>query len=843
MSFKDLRKLFLVDGNSFLYRAYYATPFLATSRGVPTNATYAMTNMILKLLKEQKPDLLFVVFDSKVPSFRHKISKEYKAQRRPMPDNLSVQIPYVKSIIEALGIKMIEVEGYEADDIIGTIVERLKDKDFEIYIVTGDKDLMQFVQKNVFVYDTMKEIIYGEKEVREKFGVPPSSICDLLALSGDTSDNIPGVPGIGEKTAKLLIQEFGNLENLYERIDEVKKDSLRKKLEEGKDLAFLSKRLLEIRSDVPIPDLSLNYTVTPDKKRLKALFRELEFTSLYREIELEEKEPELIDEVELDILQGESFGLFVKFERGPSSPFPEFKAFAVYDGKNVSYSEKKDDVLKIVGKAKEVILYNMKDFLLSEIDIDSKKAFDIAISAYLIDPLKRDLSIETILEEHLDLNIPSKVEKHKFFQLAKGLFDVKDLLARKMAELNLEFLFYHVEMPLVEVLSEMEKTGVKVDREKLLKFSSEMDFKLKEIAQRIYELAGEEFNINSHKQLSNVLFGKLNLRPLKKTKKGYSTDMDVLEELIDVHPIIPNLLEYRTLSKLKNTYIDVLPLWIHPKTQRIHASFNQTNVATGRISTSNPNLQNIPIRGEEGKKIREAFIAEEGFFIMSADYSQIELRVLAHLSHDETLIRAFKNGEDIHTNVAREFFKVKEEEVTPEMRRIAKTVNFGIIYGISAYGLSKELGILQSEAQRYIDDFFRMHRQVKEYMDMVIKEAERTGYVRTYYGRIRYIPELYNPDQKIKQLGVRLAMNTPIQGTAADLIKMAMVNIHSRKKELGLGSRLILQIHDELLFEVKEDEKEIMERLVREEMENVATLDVPLKVSIGFGKNWAEAKT
>ncbi|MCX7857640.1 MAG: DNA polymerase I [Deltaproteobacteria bacterium] len=841
MSQEKRRRVFLVDGNSFLYRAYYATPYLATSKGLPTNATYAMTNMILKLIKEKKPDSLFVIFDSKIPSFRHEISKEYKAQRKPMPDNLSVQIPYVKSVIDALGIPIIEVEGYEADDVIGTIVEKLRGEDIEIYIVTGDKDLMQFITKNVYVYDTMRDVLYGEKEVEEKFGISPSMICDFLALSGDTSDNIPGIPGIGEKTAQMLIREFGNIDNIYARINEIKKESLKEKLKKGMELALLSKTLAKVKSDVPIGDIKLKWELKPDLRKLKNIFRELEFTSLYREIRIDNQEKVTWNEVKIENIDPRNISIVASFDR-KQHPFPVFINFAVFDGRSVAYSEKKDDLSRLLSEARDVTFHNIKEFFLSGLNINLDRAFDVMLCAYLLNPLRKDLTLDAIVEEYLSTEVEATSEKRGLFERSKWLYEVKNVLFRKMEEMNLKWLFYNVEMPLTEVLSEMEKTGVKVDKKKLLQFSQELGIRLKDISRRIYEISGQEFNINSSQQLSNILFNKLKLRPVKKTKTGFSTDTEVLEELANEHPIVPLILEYRTLTKLKNTYIDTLPQWINPLTGRIHTSFNQMNVATGRLSTSDPNLQNIPVRGEEGKRIREAFIAEDGYLLMSSDYSQIELRILAHLSKDEALIEAFRRGEDIHNNVAMEFFKVDKDKITPEMRRVAKVVNFGVIYGISAYGLSKELRISQKEAQKYIDDYFSLHKGVKDYMDRIVKEAEERGFVRTYYGRIRYIPELYNPDQKIKQLGIRTAMNTPIQGTAADIIKMAMVNIFRKKKDLNLSSKLILQIHDELLFEVKGEEKDLMEHLVKEEMENVVKLDVPLKVSIGFGKNWAEAK-
>lgn len=831
------KRIFLVDGNSFIYRAFFATPYLATSKGVPTNATFATTNMILKLIKEGNPDSIVVIFDSKVPSFRHEISKEYKAQRKPMPSNLIVQIPYIKEIVESLGIPIIEIEGYEADDVIGTLVQRLKNPSVDIYVVTGDKDLMQFVGDGVYVYDTMKEMIFGEKEVEEKFGVSPSKISDLLALAGDTSDNIPGIPGIGEKTAQALIREFGSIETLYENIGKLKKESLKKKLVEGKDLAFLSKNLASIKTDVPLRDLEIFRPRKPDYKRLRSLFRELEFSSLLKEIPEEKRERYEFREIPLKEMDLSEISIYAFFEA------KELKGFSIYDGKSFYYSKESEDLLYALEKCRSVSLYDLKQFFLSGFSLEAEKAFDIMLATFLLNPLRKDLRLETIVAYYLGFDISTGFAKEDLFEKAKAISEVKKILEREIEEKGLKNLFYSIEMPISEVLAEMEKSGVKVDVQRLRSISEELSERLNRLSGIIFKEVGEEFNINSPKQLSHILFEKLKLKPQKRTKKGFSTDTEVLEELIDEHPVIKHILEFRTLHKLKSTYLDSLPSWIDPKTRRIHPSFNQTNVLTGRLSTQDPNLQNIPIRGDEGKRIREAFVSEDGFLLMSSDYSQIELRILAHLSKDEALIESFRRGEDIHTKVAMEVFKVDETKVTPDMRRTAKVINFGIIYGMSPYGLSRELGISQDEAEKYIEDYFKIHVGVKEYMEKVVDEAKEKGYVRTLFGRIRYIPELRNPDQKVFQMGVRYATNTPIQGTAADLIKLAMVNIFRRKTDLGLSSKLILQIHDELLFEVKEEEIEIMENLVRYEMENVYRLIVPLKVSIGFGKNWAEAKS
>ncbi|HME44468.1 MAG TPA: DNA polymerase I [Syntrophorhabdales bacterium] len=839
-----VKRIFLIDGHSYLYRAFHATPYLANSKGLPTNAAYAFTNMLRKLLNEQKPDDVIAVFDSKAPSFREEIFKEYKATRPPMPSNMPVQIPYVKKIIEAMGIPIVEEEGFEADDVIGTLVEKLKEKDVELYLVTGDKDMMQFVSENIFVLDSMKGVVLGEQEVTEKFGVKPALIPDFLALCGDTSDNIPGVLGIGEKTARELVSNLGTIEEIYEHLDKVTREAVKAKLNANRDNAFMSKKLATIRLDVPLRE-SVSYLTMKeqDTAALRRLFRELEFTNLYRELKKEGNGKRQWKEGAIGELKKERVSAAVELS-GKGAYQVYLDAFAASDGESVFFSRAEKELFEIMAAAKEVIVHGLKPLL-----VLAKKAkatspdtcFDTMLASYLINPLRKEYAIDGVLEEFLDSDLSGGSPDELLKERAFLLHDLAQVLSRKMEEDGLLDLFRNVEMPLVDVLAEMEFYGVKVDRQALLALSNDFDKRLNTIMKRVYELAEETFNINSPQQLGRILFDKLNLPPVKKTKTAYSTDTEVLQALAPLHALPSEVLQYRTLSKLKNTYIDVLPLLINGETGRIHASFNQMVVATGRLSSSDPNLQNIPIRGDEGRKIREAFVAEDGFILLSADYSQIELRVLAHMSRDELLLEAFSKDEDIHSRVAQEVFRVGPTGVTSEMRRTAKVINFGVVYGISGFGLAKELGVSPREAQIYIDGYFQRHKGVQAYIDATLEFARERGFVKTLLGRTRIIPEIRNPDTAVRQFGERTAVNTPLQGTAADIIKLAMVKIHKRMKEEGMASRLIIQIHDELVFEVKESELSAMKELVKHEMEHALDLAVPLRVSLGTGKNWAEA--
>jgi len=839
-----VKRIFLIDGNSLLYRAFHATPYLSNSKGVPTNATYAFTNMLKKLLNDQKPDGLLVIFDSKVPSFREEIFKEYKATRPPMPSNMPVQIPYVKEIIRAMGIHSVEKEGFEADDVIGTMVARLRDQDVEIYLVTSDKDMMQFVSKNVFVFDTMKNVLMGEPEVTEKFGVKPSLISDFLALCGDTSDNIPGVLGIGDKTARELVSSFGTIDEIYASLENIKKEAVKTKLREGREHALMSKELATIRLDVPLDVTDEDLQIKePDTAALKRVFRELEFTGFYRELPPEEREKKEWSRKTLpELLQG-PFSLSLQLG-GKGSYEVHFEAFAASDGDGACFSRDEKELLEYLDAAADCIVHDLKPLLIllkKKGHTPDNAYFDTMLASYLINPLRKEYAIDGLFEEFLDISLAGAGQEDALPQRALLLHDLKGVLARKMDEAGLTNLFRDVEMPLVEVIAGMEFYGVRIDRQGLMGLSKEFDKRLTAIMKTIYEQAGETFNINSPQQLGRILFEKLQLPTIKKTKTSYSTDIEVLQTLADLHPLPKEVLEYRSLSKLKNTYIDVLPLLIHRETGRIHASFNQMVVATGRLSSSDPNLQNIPIRGEEGKKIREAFVPEDGFLLLSADYSQIELRVLAHMSRDELLLDAFRRDEDIHSRVAQEVFRVTSDLVSQEMRRTAKVINFGVVYGISGFGLAKELGVSPKEAQAYIDDYFARHTGVQAYIDRTLQFVRENGYVKTLLGRMRRIPEIHNPDSNVRQFGERTAINTPLQGTAADIIKMAMVNIYRRIREERLASRLIMQIHDELVFEVHETEIPAMEGIVRHEMEHVLELAVPLKVSLGTGRNWAQA--
>jgi DNA polymerase-1 len=851
---KIRKRIFLVDGNSYLYRAFYATPHLANSRGIPTNAIYAFISMIKKLRNTENPDTLVIIFDSKAPSFRAAISKEYKAQRPPMPGNLIAQVPYVKGIVEAMGLPMLEKEGYEADDIIGTIVEHLKNHDdMETFIVTSDKDMMQLISPTVCVYDSMKNQIIRAPEVFEKLGVKPGLVIDYLALCGDTSDNIPGVPGIGEKTARELIGTMGSMDDIYRNIEEIKKNSVKEKLLAGKELGEMSRQLATIKIDVPI-DISIE-TLTAnneDPQALRKIYRELEFTSLYKEIQGENNTKREWPKKELAQLNMKHIAILASFHGKNAGTF-QLDAFAASDGEGIFFSQSDNDFFEIISHAEEIITHNLKPLLIvaknkenlksqiSNLKLETACFFDTMLAAYLTNSMRKEYGVGSIIEEHLDIALTLQGAQSTLTECVPYLFELKNTLVKTMESLDLMGLFADIELPLVAVLAEMERNGVRIDRKILSELSRDFDGRLTGIVKEIYALSGEPFNINSPQQLSRVLFDTLRLQPVKKTKTGFSTDTEVLETLSLQHPLPRKILEYRTLTKLKNTYIDVLPTLINPHTGRIHTTFNQMVVSTGRLSSSDPNLQNIPIRGEAGVKIRQAFVPEDGCVLISSDYSQIELRVLAHISKDPLLIETFLRDEDIHSTVAQNIFGVSAENVTQEMRRTAKVINFGIIYGMSAYGLSKELGVSQREAQQYIDSYFARHTGVKNYMEAIVEEAQSKGFVKTLFGRIRFIPEVNNPDQTVRQLGQRTAMNTPIQGTAADIIKMAMINITAKLRQKGLTSRLILSIHDELVFEVKETEIAEMETLIKEEMEHVITLDVPLKVSLGKGPNWAAA--
>ena len=884
-----IKRLFLIDGSSYIFRAFYAIRGLSTSKGFPTNAIFGFTSMLLKILKDHRPEAMAVVFDAKGPSFRSGIFREYKANRPPLSDDLSRQIPYIKEIVEAFRIPILEKEGYEADDLIGTVAKRARGEGIDVVIVSGDKDLLQLVDERVTQLDTMRDELYGPKEVEAKLGVKPSSIPDMMGLCGDPIDNIPGVPGIGKKTAQELIRRYGSLEALLERAEE--DPGIRKRLKEAirqnRQQALLSKQLATIDTQVPLEFRWEDFRLAPpDEERLKAIFRELEFhrflKELFPERTLSEEGYHLVTEKEdLEALvrrlrKAEGFALDLEStSRDPMmaqlvgfaislSPHEAYYIPVGHDYLGAPPQLPVDEVLtrlKGVLEDEGIKKYgqNIKyDYIiLGRYGVKLRGiSCDAMVAAYLLDPTRRVYNLESLAQQFLGHQMITykevvgkgegfqKVELEQAKRYACEDADVTFLLAGellgRLGQEGLKGLFERVELPLIEVLAEMEMWGVRVDVGQLGEFSKELEGRLWRLEEEIQRMAGVRFNLNSPQQVGKVLFERLGLPVKKRTKTGYSTDVEVLQSLAREYEIARLLLEYRGLAKLKSTYVDALPKMINPETGRIHTSYNQTATATGRLSSSEPNLQNIPIRTEEGRRIREAFIPEEGWVLLGADYSQIELRILAHLSADPTLIEAFRREEDIHTRTACEVFGVGPDEVTPEMRREAKVINFGIIYGMSPYGLSKELGVEPKVAARYIEDYFKRYQGVKAFIEGVISEAKKRGYVTTLFGRRRPLPEINSSNRTARQFAERTAINTPVQGTAADLIKMAMVNIYRRIRKEGLQAKLIIQVHDELILEVKEEEMERAKGMVKEEMEGVSELRVPLKVEISAGKNWGE---
>ncbi len=883
--------LFLIDASSYIYRAFFALPHLSNSRGLPTNAVYGFTQMLLKVIKDHQPTHLAVIFDSKAPSFRQKIYQDYKANRPAMPEELQPQIPLIKRIVEGFKLKVVEKEGYEADDIIGTISQDAAAKAMETVIVTGDKDMMQLVSDRVTLLDTMKDRITGPEQVRERFRVEPGQVIEVLGLAGDSSDNIPGVPGIGEKIAAGLIQEFRSIDYLLESLDKVGKANLREKLVSFADQARLSKDLVTIDCDVPLEyDLEEFRLLEPDEEKLQSIFKELEFTKLIRaftsrrrlsakDYHLILKEEELKQLVD-DLQEAKRFALDLETTAkdpmraelvGLSFSFRDYQAFylpVAHDYPEAPRQLDRDYVLKLlqpVLESKEIEKYgqNIKyDYIvLNHYGIKlAGVSSDTMVASYLLNPSRRSHNLEQISQEWLDHKLISfadvtgsgksskcfaevELEQAKTYSCedADVTFLLTQRLLPRLREEGLGDLFQKVEIPLIGVLAEMELNGVKIDQEALQKMSREFGLQLEVLLDKIYQLAGVKFNVGSPRQLREVLFERLGLPPGKKTKTGYSTDVDVLTKLAQDHELPAKVLEYRNLAKLKNTYIDTLPNLVNPKTRRIHTSFNQTVTATGRLSSSDPNLQNIPVRTEAGRKVRRAFIPEQGGRLLSADYSQVELRILAHLSGDETLIQAFREDEDIHRRTASEVFGCSPEMVTGEMRRQAKVINFGIIYGMSAYGLAKELSVSSQQAQQYIDSYFSQYQGVKSYIEQTLKDAKQMGYVTTLLGRRRWLPDIRSENATARQFAERTAVNTPIQGTAADLIKIAMINIGKCLTRQKLETKMIIQVHDELVFEVPEEELRQVKELIREKMEGAVELKVPLKVDIGWGENWEEA--
>ncbi|AGN37482.1 DNA polymerase I [Bacillus paralicheniformis] len=877
----ERKKLVLVDGNSLAYRAFFALPLLSNEKGIHTNAVYGFTTILMKMLEEEKPTHMLVAFDAGKTTFRHKTFKEYKGGRQKTPPELSEQLPFIRELLDAYQISRYELENYEADDIIGTLAKSAEKDGFEVKIFSGDKDLTQLATEGTTVAITKKGITdveyYTPEHVREKYGLTPEQIIDMKGLMGDSSDNIPGVPGVGEKTAIKLLKQFHTVEELLSSIDEVSGKKLKEKLEEFKEQALMSKELATITTEAPLEVTldSLGYEGF-DREAVVKIFKDLGFNSLLERIGEEpgEKEEEQFEEINVTIKTDITDDLFASpaslvveqlgdnYHEAPILGFSivnEHGAFFIPEETAVQ-SDRFKEWAEDESKKKWVFDAKRAAVALRWRGIELKGAeFDVLLAAYIINPGHSYDDVASVAKEH-QLHIVAADEAVYGKGAKQAVPDEKELadhLARKAKAISLlreklldELekneqldLFEALEMPLAHILGEMESIGVQVDVDRLKKMGEELSAKLAEYEKKIHESAGETFNINSPKQLGVILFEKLGLPAVKKTKTGYSTSADVLEKLRDKHVIIEDILHYRQIGKLQSTYVEGLLKVIKKDSHKVHTRFNQALTQTGRLSSTDPNLQNIPIRLEEGRKIRQAFVpSQKGWLIFAADYSQIELRVLAHISKDKNLIEAFTNDMDVHTKTAMDVFHVSEEEVTPAMRRQAKAVNFGIVYGISDYGLSQNLGITRKEAAAFIERYFHSFQGVKEYMEETVQEAKQRGYVTTLLSRRRYIPELTSRNFNLRSFAERTAMNTPIQGSAADIIKKAMIDMADKLKEKNLQAKLLLQVHDELIFEAPEDEIKVLEKLVPEVMEHALELDVPLKVDCASGPSWYDAK-
>lgn len=872
----EKKRLLIVDGNSILNRAYYGIRPLSAPDGTPTNAVYGFLNILLKYLEEETPDYLGVAFDLKAPTFRHKMFDDYKAQRKPAPDDFIVQIPIMKEVLSAMDCKCIELEGYEADDIIGTVSKICDENDVSCSILTGDKDDLQLSSDNTVVKLVVTRMgnttttPYDYNAVIEKFGVTPSECIDVKGLAGDPSDNIPGVKGVGEKTAVSLIEKYQSIENIYDKIDEIEvTNSVRTKLKNDKDMAFLSKKLATIIRDVPIDFKFEDYKFEePDEKKLSEIFIRLNFKSFLKRLNLKgvaedervietiSSDCEKIDIIGAEIMLKDADSVYYYLNSGMD------KMYFSKDGKKVCCCTCDDNFLKSFFENERIskLGYDIKNDIIRLNDKNIKFngiGFDVLIAAYINNPTRTKYDLDILCFDYLGMNMPSSnIEEDGQISMDLGnedsnddagvlaaIIKLKNFFEADIKKNEQEDLYYKIELPLVEVLADMQITGMYVDKSELEKFGNMLKSRIEVLTSEIYDYAGEEFNINSPKQLGNILFEKLSLPHGKKTKSGYSTNIDVLNKLMGEHPIIEDIMEYRTLTKLNSTYVDSLISIINPVTGRIHSSFNQTVTATGRISSTEPNLQNIPVRTDIGREIRKMFTAEgDNRVLVDADYSQIELRVLADISGDENMCGAFRNNIDIHRQTASQVFDVPLDEVDSIMRFRAKAVNFGIVYGIGAFSLAQDLKISRKEADQYIKHYLEHYPKVDEYMKNIVEKAKEDGYVTTMYNRRRYLPELKASNKITQAFGERVAMNAPIQGTAADIIKIAMVNVYNRLKREGLKSKLVLQVHDELIVEAVSDEKEAVERVVREEMQNAAKLKVPLIVDLNVGHSWYDTK-
>lgn len=893
----EKKRFVLIDGHSLAYRAFYALPTtLTTSSGQVTNAVYGFVSMLIKLLSDFQPDSLVVAFDRGRPAYRLEQYAEYKAHRPPMPDTLREQIDIIKGLLEIMGIFQLEMEGFEADDLLATLAANLDRSGSQALIVTSDKDIMQLVDDNVKVIVNKKGltdiVIFDRAGVIERFGVPPERIADFLALKGDASDNIPGVSGIGDKTAVQLIQAYGGIDDIYAHLDEIKSEKTRGLLVAGQENAFLSRDLARLVSDLPVElDQSAFILKAWDREAVRRLFEQLEFRALLTRLDgLADRlfpgsapvmsaapvnEPPRAA-VEVEIREASQIVLLLEKAREAGSIYiyadqegtgfsaVRLRGLAIVAGEYSFFLDCEDHDLvrscfrSLIESGARWVGHAAKDLQLQllKYGFDAPVfSFDSELAAYLLDPTSLDYRFERLardslqveLEEgstrQLTLDAAETADARESLRRARCLEGLEQALVARLAEVNLTELNSNLELPLQAVLARMECAGVRIDIPFLKTLSRETGERLLELEGEIHQLAGEPFNVNSPQQLSRVLFEVLQLPVVKKTKTGFSTDVEVLEALAEQHPIVPLILEVRELAKLKGTYLDALPRLVDPATGRLHTSFNQTVTATGRLSSSNPNLQNIPVRSQVGIRVRQAFIPDrDEDFLLVADYSQIELRILAHLSGDTGLIEAFTRDLDIHAATASEVFGVPLDQVTSEHRRRAKAINFGLLYGMGAHALSRQINVSDAEAREYIKTYFERYPRVKEYLDEEVLLATQRGYVETILGRRRRLPELLSPEGRLKSLGVRLAMNSPIQGSAADVIKLAMLALDIALRKEGMRSRLILQVHDELLLDTVADERERASSLVREKMEGALELSVPLRVGLSIGKNWKEAK-
>jgi DNA polymerase-1 len=848
-------RLFILDTPGYVYRAYHALPYLSTSKGLPSHVILGTSNMVWKLLREETPEYFVAAWDPPGPSFREAKFAAYKETRPSTPDDLRIQSPYVRRLFEALRMPLLEVPGFEADDVLGTLVDRVRDSPVDVVLVTADKDMLQLVNPRVRVFTTSgrggERVVLDEAAVKVKMGVTPEQIPDLLALMGDSIDNIPGVPGVGEKTAAKLIGQFGSVERLYENLHLVP-GKLREVLATHRAQALLSRELATVSTRVPLTgDLESLRRQEPDWNKLRALWTELEFTTLLRQLPsapavavAAEAAPVLADSDALaayleKIPAGDAIAVEWAGDGGPPDPTPT--ALGLFHpaagAATLVYGAAGSDALPDFG-GRPLIGHDAKhlvEWWLSR-GGTPPSVEDTALVAYLLNPAKTNYRLEEVAGELLGEGPGLAPPGSR----ARWIWELWAMAPRALREVGLLDLYESIERPLVPVLAHMERDGIRVDKQRLDEFSRELELALERATRDIYTLAGGEFNIGSPKQLATILFEKLKLPPLRKTKTGYSTDADVLEQLALGHELPAKIIEHRTLAKLKSTYADSLPTLINARTGRIHPSFNQLVAVTGRLSSSNPNAQNIPIRTELGRRIRAAFVAEAGHRFLAADYSQIELRILAHVSGEESLVEAFRRGEDIHRRTAAEVFGVPLDHVTSQQRDVAKTTNFAVIYGVTAFGLSRGLDMTQKQAQEYLNQFFARHPKVKAYLERTVAEGRQRGYVSTLLGRRRYLPELRSGNPNLRGFGERMATNAPIQGTAADLVKIAMVRVARELSARGLRSRMLLQVHDELLFEVPDGELAALEALVVEVMESALELSVPLKVDVKSGADWAE---